>query len=615
MSEGTTIVLGDEPLSIENLVLIARDPSVQVQRSRGANARMKKSEETVATIAAAYKDAWERKKKDRAVELPLDYGVTTGFGEFKDKPIPPDELEELQRNLLLSHSVGVGENTNPHDLSNYYSAEVIRGALVTRLNAFLKGHSGVRVKLVDIVQAMLNCGVIPLVPLRGSVGASGDLCPLSHLFVTLLEPKVPGQELGFFYRVSDKASMQKTRPEILPASQLLEVLREKIPDLTRAAMQPTFKEGLALTNGANFSSAMLALAVHDAAALVEASDAALAMTLEAMGGSARAFDPKVHEAREHPGQITSAARIRELLADSKWLECSGAVQDVYSLRCAPQVHGASRDAIGYVTDVAWREINSATDNPLFFPDGSEPWDLQFRNNWPENYDGTKRRAYSAGNFHGQPVALAADFLTIALAELANISERRTQLLLDGHHNRNLPENLTTRAGVNSGFMIAQYTAASLVSENKVLSHPASVDSIPTSANSEDHVSMSTHAARKMRTVLGNVQSVIAIELLVASQAMEWRIAFAIPAKKLSAKELQSFRPNSVKAAAKQAKQFAARLDGKKDTIAKSIATALQPVYLAIREDAPSLLFDRPLDNDIRAVRDLIAEGTLLGKRS
>jgi histidine ammonia-lyase len=340
------------------------------------------------------------------------------------------------------------------------------------------------------------------------------------------------------------------------------------------------------------------------------------MTLEAMGGSARAFDPKVHAAREHPGQIATAARVRELLTKSRWLESAGAVQDVYSLRCAPQVHGASRDAIDYVAAVATREINSATDNPLFFPDGGEPWDLSFRQNWQNHYDGSKRQAYSAGNFHGQPIALAADFLAIALAEIANISERRTQLLLDGHHNRNLPENLTTRPGVNSGFMIAQYTAASLVSENKVLSHPASVDSIPTSSNSEDHVSMSTHAARKMRTVLGNVQSVIAIELLAASQALEWRIAFEIPARGgLDEKELRRYRPDDVDAAKTQADAFQTRVAGNAETLAKSIAPALQPFYLAVRRVSPPLIFDRPLDEDIRNVRDLIASGAIRDGKS
>lgn len=611
MNERETFVLTGEELTIPQLVRIARDPSVRVERSDDSNARIRSAGAIIADIAASYIEAWERKQQDESIELPREYGVTTGFGEFKDKSISPTDLEELQRNLLLSHSVGVGENTNRDDLSNYYPAEVVRGALVTRFNAFLKGHSGVRIELVDILQAMINCGVVPLVPLRGSVGASGDLCPLSHLFVTLVDPKYAGgRELGYFYRVTDANSMRNPRPVVRPASEILDVLRENLPDLTRKTMQPTYKEGLALVNGANFSSAMLALGVHDAELLAEASDIALAMTLEAMGGSARAFDPKVHAARAHPGQIASAAHVRDLLAGSSLVERAGAVQDVYSLRCAPQVHGASRDAIDYVARVARREINSATDNPLFFPDGDDPWDVQYAANWPEKYDGRKRRAYSAGNFHGQPVALAADFLTIAVAELANISERRTQLMLDGHHNRNLPENLSTRPGVNSGFMIAQYTAASLVSENKVLAHPASVDSIPTSANTEDHVSMSTHAARKMRTVLGNAQSVVAIEFLAAAQALEWRIAFEIPPGSVPLANLVSYRPADVASANTQAQAFAERVGGNEATIANSIAPSLRHAYLRIRGAVPPVLFDRPLNDDISAVRDLVATGKL-----
>src|SRR5262249_54509721 len=219
--------------------------------------------------------------------------------------------------------------------------------------------------------------------------------------------------------------------------------------------------------------------------------------------------------------------IRSLLQGSRLIERAGAVQDVYSLRCAPAVHGAARDTIAYARTTAEREINAATDNPLFFPAGGDPWDLEFRANWPPGYHGDERARYSAGNFHGEPVGLAADFLAIGLAELADISERRTQMLLDANHNRNLPSNLIPCRGVNSGFMIAQYCAAGIVSENKVLTHPASVDSIPTSANAEDHNAMSTTAGRKLRTVLRNVQAVLAIELLVATQAVEWRVAMEI----------------------------------------------------------------------------------------
>ncbi|HET7433617.1 MAG TPA: histidine ammonia-lyase [Thermoanaerobaculia bacterium] len=571
MSE--TIVLDGDSLTIEQLVRIARDPLVRVERDPATDALVARSEALIASIVDNYRSAWEA---GRAV--PSEYGVTTGFGEFKDKPIAPGELEQLQRNLLLSHSVGVGDNTDADDLTNYFPAEVVRGALATRLNAFLKGHSGVRGKLVKIVQAMLNRGIIPLVPLRGSVGASGDLCPLSHLFVTLLGH-------GRYYVATDP------HRTIRNASELPDVL-----GFDEEEMKPTFKEGLGLVNGANFSATMLALAVHDAEQLANVADAAASLTMEAMCGCTRALDPKVHRERGHAGQIESAEAMRGLLDGSRLVERAGAVQDAYSLRCAPQVHGAARDTLRFVRTIAEKEINAATDNPLFFPDESEPFDLRFRANWPEWYHGDARVAYSAGNFHGQPLALASDFLTIAVAELANIAERRTQMLLDGGHNRGLPQNLTTRPGVNSGLMILQYTAASIVSENKVLAHPASVDSIPTGANAEDHVSMSTHAARKLRTVLSNAQSVLAIELLTAAQAVEWRVAFQFDPNQPAPKLLD------LRASDEQAKTFELRVKDHAAKIAESLGTGTRELYLKVRAAAPPVFYDRPLDGDIRAVR-------------
>ena len=570
----TTIILDGSSLTLEQFALIARDAGVRVERDPASDERVRRAEALIAKVVDNYRKAYEQK-----IAAPTEYGVTTGFGEFKDKPIAPADLEQLQRNLLLSHSVGVGDNSDPDDLSNYYTAEVVRGALATRLNAFLRGHSGVRLKLVDIVQAMLNRGVIPLVPLRGSVGASGDLCPLSHLFATLLGA-------GRFYTLDDRT--------IRPAAELPSLL-----GFTADEMKPTFKEGLGLVNGANFSAAMLALAVFDAEKLAETADRAAAMSLEAMVGCTRAMDPKVHEERGHAGQIESARRIREAVAGSRLVERAGAVQDAYSLRCAPQVHGATRDTIRFVRTTAENELNAATDNPLFFPDEGEPFDLQFHENWPEWYRGDQRLAYSAGNFHGQPLALAADFLTIAIAELGNISERRTQMMLDGHHSRGLPENLTTRPGVNSGLMILQYTAASIVSENKVLSHPASVDSIPTGANAEDHVSMSTHAARKLRTVLSNVQSVLAIELLTAAQALEWRVAFCYDPRQPAPRLLD------LEHAETQAKEFEAAVRGKSATIADALGSGTRELYLRVRQSAEPVLYDRPLDDDIRAARKVV----------
>ncbi|HYM60378.1 MAG TPA: aromatic amino acid lyase [Thermoanaerobaculia bacterium] len=588
----TAITLDGSSLTIEQLVEIARDPAVRVERDPDTNARVDRSERLIQEIVEEYRRQYSALQKDPSAPIPAtEYGVTTGFGEFKDKPVSPDDLEQLQRNLLLSHSVGVGENTTPDDLTNYFAPEVVRAALATRLNAFLKGHSGVRRRLVEIVQAMLNCGVVPLVPLRGSVGASGDLCPLSHLFSILL-----GE--GRFYVVRTRDDLREARPHLRPASELLDVLRFELPHLTSEDLKPRFKEGLALVNGANFSAAMLALGVHDAERLAEAADTAAALTMEALCGCTRALDPKVHDVRGQIGQKDSAERIRNLLDGSTLVERAGAVQDAYSVRCAPQVHGASLDAIRFARSIAEREINAATDNPLFFPEEGQPWDLRYSANWPERYEGDKRLAYSAGNFHGQPLALAADFLTIAVSELANISERRTQMMLDGDHNRRLPENLTTRPGVNSGLMIAQYTAASIVSENKVLSHPASVDSITTGANTEDHVSMSTHAARKMRTVIANALAVLSIEHLVAAQAIDWRVGMRIDPRPPSPNGSASTVPSDDA----ESRAFETAVSGRAPEIAMALGRGTAAAYLRVRSLVGPVLFDRPLSEDIRKIR-------------
>jgi histidine ammonia-lyase len=528
------VTLDGNNLTIERLVEIARSPAVKVDLDPAAMARVKVGADLVSDIAAKYRAAYAGEagsvvamSADAGTELGpvLDYGVTTGFGEFKRVPIDPEELKDLQRNILLSHAVGVGESADVDDPSSYFAPEVVRAALALRINAFLKGHSGVRVVLVEALQAMLNAGIVPLVPIRGSVGSSGDLCPLSHLFVVLLDE---ARSKSRFVVVRDAQEVRGLNPrEALPGTELASA---GLP-----AQEVSYKEGLALTNGAAFSAAILALAVHDAIRTANAADIALAMSLEAARGCARAFDRKVHEVRPHRGQRDSARNVRCLLQGSRLLEASDEVQDPYSLRCAPQVHGASRDTIAYARMVVECEMNSATDNPLFFPgeEESPAFEDGFVENWDRRvnargehqpYNGKVRHSYSAGNFHGQPVGLAADFLAIALAELANISERRTQMLLDGNHNRGLPTNLVPKGGVNSGFMIAQYAAAGIVSENKVLCHPASVDSIPTSSNSEDHNSMSTIAARKLRTVLGNTQAVLAMELMASAQAIEWAAA-------------------------------------------------------------------------------------------
>lgn len=603
------LVLDGGSLTLADLARAARDPRVRVAIAPAALARLRAGREQIEAIAARYREAWERLQRGEtgaSGEPCLDYGITTGFGEFKNIPIEPEELAELQRNLLLSHATGVGDNADADDPANYYEAEVVRAILLTRLNAFLKGHSGVRPELAAAVQAMLNRGIVPLVPLKGSVGSSGDLCPLAHLFVVLLgegrydvvrEPA----DLGGRSRQGSRAWSDRLRPGARLAD-----------DLGMEPPVPGLKEGLALLNGTNVSTALLSLAVADALDAAAAADAAAALALEAVCGCARALDPRVHAARGQAGQIASAANLRDLLAGSRLLERAGAVQDVYSLRCAPAVHGAARDAIAYALAVADREINAATDNPLFFPaDQAPPWDHAFRANWPQGYRGDQRSSYSAGNFHGEPVGLAADFLAIGLAELANVSERRIQMLLDGHHNRNLPSNLIPRRGVNSGMMIAQYAAASLVSENKVLAHPASVDSIPTSANAEDHNAMASIAARKLRAVLRNVQAVLAIELLVAAQAVEWRVGMGIDP--VAPKPAVPRGERRAHAAAEAAEFARATAPERRPEIAAHLGRGTRAAYLAVRALAPTMWADRPLDGDIRAVRAALEDGSLVAR--
>jgi histidine ammonia-lyase len=585
-----TVVLDGSSLTLAYLARIARDPRVQVEIHADAWARVEASRAQIEVLAAQYAEEWRRPSGES--HPVLEYGVTTGFGEFKNVPIAPDCLEELQRNLLLSHSVGAGETADPGNPANYFEPDVVRAALAIRLNAFLKGHSGIRPAMVRAVLAMLNRGIVPLVPIRGSVGSSGDLCPLAHLFVVLL-----GESR--YYVVREPGDFPHRTRDLRSG---LEQLRE---DLGIGEIpSPSHKDGLALINGATFSAALLALAAHDVQRLAHVADTTCALSLEAVCGCARAFDPRIHQARGLEGQIASAANIRDQIRGSRLIEKAGAVQDVYSLRCAPAVHGAARDALAYARKVAEAEINAATDNPLFFSGDGIPFDWEFAAIWPEGYDGRARISYSAGNFHGEPVGLAADVLAIGLAELANISERRTQMLLDARQNRNLPANLITHRGINSGLMIVQYTAAGIVSENKVLTHPATVDSIPTSANAEDHNAMSTIAARKLRTVLRNAQTVLAIELLVAAQAVEWRVAMAIDPAQPRPKGLSDWDQ-----ADQEAREFEKRTrPAEWAEIAAKLGEGTRRAYLAIRAVAPTVLRDRVLEGEIRAVRVAVEAG-------
>lgn len=396
------------------------------------------------------------------------YGLTTGFGKFADTFIPAEDAARLQRNLILSHTCAMGEP---------YPTETVRAAMLLRCNALARGHSGIRPETLATLLEMLNRGVHPVIPQKGSLGASGDLAPLSHMVLPML-----GEGTAEF------------QGEILPGREAM--ARAGIPTLELAA-----KEGLALINGTQMMTAVGLLVLWDAANLAKLADIAAAMTGEALHAVRKAYDPKIQQVRGQAGQMESAENLRRILEGSRNANDSNPdkVQDPYSLRCVPQVHGATRDAIRHVWDLVSREINAVTDNPILFPEEDE--------------------VISGGNFHGQPMALAFDYLKIAVAELADISERRSERLINPSLSEGLPPFLTRHGGLCSGFMIAQYAAASMVSENKVYAHPASVDSIPSSGNQEDHVSMGTTAARTAAMILDNVQKVLGIELFAASQAI------------------------------------------------------------------------------------------------
>jgi len=425
-------------------------------------------------------EATERMRASRAVieRLVADgatvYGVTTGFGDLADVRIEPARTAELQRNLVRSHAAGVGDPL-PDD--------VVRAMLLLRANALAIGLSGVRVEVVELLIGMLNAAVHPVVPSRGSLGASGDLAPLAHLALVVIgegEATVDGAGPG-------------------PGANALERAR-----LAPVALEA--KEGLALLNGTQLMAGIGSLAHHDALRLAISSDVVGAMSLEAMLGTGAAFDARLIRARPHPGQIASARHLHELLADSEiWAshrtDTEHRVQDAYSLRCMPQVHGAARDALAELERVLAVELNSVTDNPLVFPTGD---------------------VVSGGNFHGEPLAMALDYATIGVAELASISERRTARLVDPHLNGGLPPFLTEDPGMESGLMIAHYTAAALVNELQSLAHPSSVDTIPTSANQEDHVSMGGNAALQLAAAVDRAEQVLAIEALCAAQGLDFR---------------------------------------------------------------------------------------------
>src|SRR5688572_19121296 len=446
------------------------------------------------------------------------YGINTGFGRFVSKSIPEELSEELQVRLLRSHASGVGDP---------YPDDVVRAAMLLRANALAKGYSGARAETAELLVECLDRGVLPHVPSRGSVGASGDLAPLAHLALPLI-----GEGQAW------------VDGDLCPGGEAL----------ARVGLEPLklrAKEGLSLVNGTQFMTAFGALGLVRARRLAKTADLACALSLEALQGSRTSFFPQIHTARPLRGQQDSAANLLRLLEDSAIIEAHrwcDQVQDAYSLRCAPQVHGASRDLLDYVDMTVSAELNAATDNPLVLVE-----------------DGM---LVSNGNFHGQPLAFALDALAIAVSELASISERRVERLVNPSLSDGLPPFLTSNGGLNSGFMIPQYVAASLVSENKALAHPASVDSIPTSAGQEDHVSMGNAAGLKAWQVLGNSERALAIELLAGAQAVEFLAPLALGRGSEAAREF-------------------------------------------VRSLSPRLTEDRPLSGDIEAVAAAIRDGSLV----
>jgi histidine ammonia-lyase len=475
------ILLDGNSLTINDVARVARGEEKDVRISDEAKAQIARSRALV--------DEWCERGE-------VIYGVTTGFGEFANVHIPHDELRQLQQNLLRSHSAGVGEPL---------ADEVVRAMLLLRANALAKGCSGIRLVAIEQLLKFLAADILPVIPSRGSVGSSGDLAPLAHLALALT-----GEG---FVTISEPA--HGTHPSHRTAVPAKEALKN-------ANIEPLIleaKEGLALINGTQMMTAIGALALHRAKQLADIADIAGAMSFEALRATDTAFDPRIHAARPHIGQAFVAERMLGLIAGSEIRQSHRTndprVQDAYSIRCIPQVHGAVRDTIEFVEKVLTIEINSATDNPLIIPDPQPSSLIPHPSSFPTGSH------LEGGNFHGEPLALALDYLAIALSELASISERRTERLVNGALSNGLPRFLTKHGGLNSGYMIAQYTAAALVSENKVLAHPASVDSIPTSANMEDHNSMGSISALKVRSVVKNVETVLAIELLCAAQGIDF----------------------------------------------------------------------------------------------
>jgi histidine ammonia-lyase len=452
------LIISGQDLKIDDVVAVARGRKVALDTA-------------VLPAINRSRQAVEKLVRDGQIA----YGITTGFGRFKDKFISAEESAQLQLNLVRSHAAGTGPILAESD---------VRAMLLARANTLAQGYSGVRPVVIQTLLAMLNAGVHPRVPAQGSLGASGDLAPLAHLSLTLI-----GEGEAFYHG------------SLLPGGEAMAAA-----GITPIELQA--KEGLALLNGTAFMVGLGALVVRRAINLALTADIAAALTLEALQGTDRAYDARVHQLRPHPRQIDCATFLRRILAGSGMLRPAGSqnVQDPYTLRCVPQVHGAVRDSVAYAKWVLEIELNSVNDNPLIFADESGEVEV-----------------ISAGNFHGEPIALAMDYLKLALTEIGNMSERRTAQLVDANSNGGiLPMFLTQNGGLESGFMIAHYSAAALASENKVLVHPASADTIPSSANIEDHVSMGAAAVRQAEMILTHAETIVAIELFAAAQGIDFR---------------------------------------------------------------------------------------------
>jgi histidine ammonia-lyase len=498
-----TVIVNGDGLTIEDVIDVAQGRA-RAELGPGVPERMEASRKVV--MDAIRGDA------------PV-YGVNTGFGALADTPVGERDLTKLQGAIIRSHSAAVGE---PLDDAT------IRAVLLLRARTLAAGYSGVRPELPRRLLELLNLGLLPVVPGKGSVGASGDLAQLAHLAQPLI-----GEG-----RLRTAGSPD---PHGRPAAELLSE-----HNLQPLELAP--KEGLSLVNGTEPMQALLAFSIHDAQMLVQAADLACAMSVEALLGHARPYDERVQIIRPHPGQLDSAANLRALVDGSELMashrHSRHAVQDAYCLRCAPQVHGAVRDVLGFARGVLSIELTAVVDNPVIVPDGE---------------------VMVTGNFHGEPLAFSADMLAMALSELASISERRVDRMLDPAFSRGLPPFLAPAAGTNSGFMLAQYTAASLVSENKVLAHPASVDSIPTSGKQEDHVSMGWTSVRKLREVVSNVRTCLAVEVCCAAQGLDLRAEIAAP------------------------------------------AAPIQAVHAAIRTRVPRMDIDREVAGQLAAVSDMLPE--------